>query len=172
MNLIIEQGNTSTKVAIYDGWIMKASFVYKEFSKEKIISLLDTYSLDKGIYSTVVDVDRGLIDFLTKYLQPFLFFDEKLRLPVTINYHTPHTLGKDRIAAVVGAQYLQPNKNLLVIDAGTCITYEMLESSGLYIGGNISPGMTTRFMALHSYTKKLPLVDESETVQLLGTSTE
>lgn len=172
VNLIIEQGNTSTKVAIYAEGNLKASFVYKTFDKSKLKPLFDVYSLDKGIYSTVADVDEDLIAYLKEYLSCFIYFDNDVRLPITIKYKTPHTLGKDRIAAVVGAYYLQPNRNILIIDAGTCITYELLEASGSYLGGNISPGMTTRFKALNDYTKKLPLVNEREEVPCWGTCTE
>lgn len=172
VNLIIEQGNTSTKVAIYAEGNLKASFVYKTFDKSKLKPLFDVYSLDKGIYSTVADVDEDLIAYLKGCLSCFIYFDNDVRLPITIKYKTPHTLGKDRIAAVVGAYYLQPNRNILIIDAGTCITYELLEASGSYLGGNISPGMTTRFKALNDYTKKLPLVNEREEVPCWGTCTE
>ena len=172
VNLIIEQGNTSTKVAIYAEGNLKASFVYKTFDKSKLKTLFDVYSLDKGIYSTVVDVNEDLIAYLKECLSCFIYFDNDVRLPITIKYKTPHTLGKDRIAAVVGAYYLQPNRNILIIDAGTCITYELLEASGSYLGGNISPGMTTRFKALNDYTKKLPLVNEREEVPCWGTCTE
>lgn len=172
VNLIIEQGNTSTKVAIYAEGNLKASFVYKTFDKSKLKPLFDVYSLDKGIYSTVADVDEDLIAYLKECLSCFIYFDNDVRLPITIKYKTPHTLGKDRIAAVVGAYYLQPNRNILIIDAGTCITYELLEASGSYLGGNISPGMTTRFKALNDYTKKLPLVNEREEVPCWGTCTE
>ena len=172
VNLIIEQGNTSTKVAIYAEGNLKASFVYKTFDKSKLKPLFDVYSLDKGIYSTVADVDEDLIAYLKECLSCFIYFDNDVRLPITIKYKTPHTLGKDRIAAVVGAYYLQPNRNILIIDAGTWITYELLEASGSYLGGNISPGMTTRFKALNDYTKKLPLVNEREEVPCWGTCTE
>ena len=95
-----------------------------------------------------------------------------MQLPVDISYDTPKTLGKDRVAAVVAANYLKPNKNVLVIDAGTAITYDVIESSGIFIGGNISPGMTTRFRALNQFTKRLPMVTEREDIPILGTSTE
>lgn len=172
VNLIIEQGNTSTKVAIYAEGNLKASFVYKSFDKSKLLPLFDVYSLDKGIYSTVANVDGDLIAYLKERLSCFIYFDNGVQLPITIKYKTPHTLGKDRIAAAVGAYYLQPNRNILIIDAGTCITYELLEASGTYLGGNISPGMTTRFKALNDYTKKLPLLNEREEVPCWGTCTE
>ena len=171
MNLIIEQGNTSTKVAIYDKGRVEASFFYKKFSVDLLVPLFEAYDLQKGIYSTVVGKDEALAVFLQERLKYFLFFDEAVKLPVTVAYQTPQTLGKDRIAAVVGASYLQPGKNLLVIDAGTAITYEVIEASGVYRGGNISPGMTTRFLSLHNFTKRLPLVQEEKDIPLVGTTT-
>ncbi|MCD8193274.1 MAG: type III pantothenate kinase, partial [Tannerellaceae bacterium] len=89
-----------------------------------------------------------------------------------VRYQTPHTLGKDRLAAAVGANYLQPGKDLLIIDAGTAITYEVVEAAGIYTGGNISPGMTTRFRALNHFTEKLPLVAEKEDIPPIGYNTE
>jgi type III pantothenate kinase len=109
---------------------------------------------------------------LKSKLSYFLWLDETVPVPVRIEYETVKTLGKDRIAAVAGAGYLQPGQNLLVIDAGTAITYELVEAAGIYKGGNISPGLTTRFRSLNRFTKQLPLVQEQAQVPLIGTSTE
>jgi type III pantothenate kinase len=103
----------------------------------------------------------------------FIILDERTPLPIKVQYQTPQTLGKDRLAAVVGASFLQPEKDILVIDAGTAITYELIEASGIYLGGNISPGMSIRFKALNHFTGKLPLVqEEKEEVPLIGFSTK
>lgn len=171
MNLIIEQGNTSTKVAIYEQGCIKEYFMYKHVNIEEIAALLKKYSCTCGILSTVIDIDKELVSYLQTNLTHFIFLDESVKLPVLIEYDTPKTLGKDRIAAIVGANYLMPGKDLLIIDAGTAITYELVESTGVYKGGNISPGMTTRFKALNCFTKKLPLVQEENDVPLIGTST-
>jgi len=122
--------------------------------------------------STVIDTEKELITCLENRLERFFFLDEQVRLPIAVRYQTPETLGRDRIAVAVGANYLQPQKDILVIDAGTAITFEVVEASGIYLGGNISPGLTTRFHALNRFTKRLPLVEEKEIVPLLGTSTE
>ncbi len=172
MNLIIDQGNSSAKVAVYDGAKAVDTFVYRVLDIDALASLFDAYPLDKGIFSTVTTVDNRLVDYLSGRLDRFFFFDDQVKLPITIGYKTPATLGKDRIAAVVGAHYQQPDKPLLVIDAGTCITYEVVEPSGLYRGGNISPGMTTRFQALHHYTCKLPYLVETDEVLSIGTTTD
>ena len=172
MNLIIDQGNASTKVAVYNEEHLEASFVFKVFDIETVSPLFNRYNLTQGVFSTVVDTDDALVCYLKKQLACFVFFDETVMLPISVKYQTPKTLGKDRLAAVVGATYLYPNRNLLVIDAGTAITYELVDASGAFLGGNISPGMTTRFKALHSFTKKLPLLVEQDDVPLIGDSTE
>lgn len=171
VNLIIEQGNTSSKVAVYDKGEIVDSFVFKAFAVGSVEPLFARYPLTAGIFSTVIDTDPKLVTFLESRLNRFLFLDEHVPLPVSIRYETPHTLGRDRLAAVVGAHALAPDRNLLVIDAGTAITYEMVEAGGIYLGGNISPGMTTRFKALNQYTRKLPLVSEVENIPLVGTNT-
>lgn len=95
-----------------------------------------------------------------------------LPLPLSINHETPDTLGHDRKAACVGAAYLYPEKNLFIIDAGTAITYDFVSASGIMEGGNISPGLSMRFKALHNYTGKLPLLKPGNMKQILGQSTE
>ena len=90
---------------------------------------------------------------------PLLWLNHQTPLPVVNLYETPETLGYDRMAAVVGANEQFPHRDILVIDAGTCITYEFIDSKGQYHGGNISPGMQMRFKALHQFTGRLPLVD-------------
>jgi type III pantothenate kinase len=92
-------------------------------------------------------------------------------LPIQVAYQTPQTLGKDRIAAVVGALALFPAENCLVIDAGSCITYEFLQATGVYLGGNIAPGVNMRLRAMHEFTARLPQVDLQAVEQWIGSST-
>jgi len=172
LNLIVEQGNSATKIAVYGQGDMVFSSVYKDFNESDLIRLFDQYPLKNGILSTVAETKKELIACLSNRLKRFIFFDEQMRLPIDIQYQTPETLGKDRIAAAVGANFLQPERDILVIDAGTAVTYEVVVAPGIYIGGNISPGMTTRFRALNRFTKQLPLVSEKDDVPLLGSSTE
>lgn len=172
MNLIIEQGNTSTKVGIYHQGQLKASYTYDIFNQSILPLLSEQYDLKNGIISSVIGLDDKVISFLEKHLQTFIVLDENTPLPISVNYETPSTLGRDRLAAAVGAYSLQPGRDVLVIDAGTAITYELIESSGTYLGGNISPGLSTRFKALHHYTKKLPLLSEEDEIPFIGTSTK
>ena len=172
VNLIIEQGNTLTKVAVYEDGCMLSSSMHKHLDTVFLDSLFKIYPLKRGIMSTVIDTDEEMVAYLRSRLESFIILDETVSLPIEIGYETPSTLGKDRLAAVMGAYDQRPGQDILIIDAGTAITYELLESSGKYLGGNISPGMTTRFRALHQFTKKLPLLSEDEEIPFIGTSTE
>ena len=93
----------------------------------------------------MIDLSERVLAALVALPFPLLWLDSKTPLPVTNLYETPETLGYDRMAAVVGANELYPRRDLLVIDAGSCITYEFIDSKGQYHGGNISPGMQMRF---------------------------
>ncbi|MDR1381385.1 MAG: type III pantothenate kinase [Tannerella sp.] len=172
VNLIVEQGNTKLKAAIFDsGKIVSFIFVDKD-ETSRIEDIVRQYNPTQGILSSVVDTDKALVDYLREHLNYFLSLDEYTPIPIRVEYETKNTLGRDRIAAAAGACFLQPGRDLLVIDAGTAITYEVIESAGIYIGGNISPGLTTRFKALHTFTERLPLIREKNEVPLIGTSTE
>ena len=102
----------------------------------------------------------------------FYFLDADTPLPVKIEYGTPETLGRDRIAGVVGAFYEKPDCNVLIIDAGTAITYDLLLKPGIFAGGNIAPGVKMRLKALHHFTGKLPLIEKIGDFPLMGTNTE
>jgi type III pantothenate kinase len=172
VNLIVEQGNTKLKASVFDCRKI-VSFVFTDKDDtSRVKDMINQYHPTQGIVSSVTDMDEALTDYIKEHLKNLLWLDEHTPIPIRSEYETKATLGKDRIAAAVGANYLQQERNLLVIDAGTAITYEVIESSGVYRGGNISPGLTTRFRALNAYTKCLPLVKEKNEVPLVGTSTE
>lgn len=173
MNLIIEQGNSRTKVAVYEGCTHIVTTSFKAIGIADLETFFTNYNLTAGIFSSVVDDNEELISYLKKRLNPFIILDDKTPLPIKVNYETPESLGHDRIAAAVGANFLRPGCNVLVIDAGTCITYDMVEASGEFVGGNISLGMSVRFKALHEYTCHLPLVASGELdIPLVGKDTE
>jgi type III pantothenate kinase len=109
-------------------------------------------------------------DILTK-AGKFILLTELTPLPVKNHYQTPKSLGKDRIAAVTGAWSMFPGRNILVIDAGTCITYDFINQQGEYPGGGISPGIRMRFKAMHTFTGKLPLIEPEDFDDLIGKST-
>ena len=98
------------------------------------------------------------------------FLTYKIEIPISTNYDTPETLGKDRLAGIVGANKEYPNKNILVIDAGSCITFDFFMDS-TYCGGRISPGLQMRYDALHTFTNQLPQISISDTHFTLGKDT-
>ncbi|MDR0232981.1 MAG: type III pantothenate kinase [Dysgonamonadaceae bacterium] len=172
MNIVIDQGNTSAKVAFFYGYKLFASFIFKPLTADKLRKLLNKFSPSYGILCSVAEINPEVTELLESSLLKFYVLDHTLKLPVQIDYKTPQTLGKDRLSAVVGAWRDHKDKNILVIDSGTAITYDFLDASNVYRGGNISPGMTIRFKALNKYTKHLPMLDEKGDLPKLGYDTE
>lgn len=172
MNLTIDIGNTRTKVALFDG----ETFVREEkFENSDATHLLDRVEQAKAdglAFCSVAAESPKLVDALNSLPYPVLEVTGKTPAPVTVEYHTPNTLGADRLAAVVGAVTLQPQKDLLVVDAGTCITYDFVDASGHYLGGNISPGVEMRLEALHECTARLPRICADGETPDIGYDTE
>jgi len=127
--------------------------------------------LNQAILSSVKPVDDEILQFLSESFDLFIELDHETELPIKNLYETPETLGKDRIAAAVGANEFFPNQNLLIIDAGTAITYDLVSEKNEFIGGNISPGLQMRFKALNQFTGKLPLVSYFDEFQNIGRNT-
>lgn len=172
MNLIIDQGNTVTKIAVFKDDVLSEVFLYELFDVDACRSILSEFKIKKCIFSTVISTSGSIIELLMKEVEFFLFFDEKTKIPIKNSYKTPETLGKDRLAAAVEASALCYQKNVLVIDAGTAITYEFVDEKGAYLGGNISLGISMRFKALHTFTGKLPLIDRHGEHLDIGHDTE
>lgn len=128
--------------------------------------------MNKAILSSVKNADGQLLQFMTENFERFVDLNHQTRLPIANLYQTPETLGKDRIAAAVGANELFPGQNVLIIDAGTAITFDLVSAENQFIGGNISPGMQMRFKALNQFTGRLPKVDHSENYNTLGKNTD
>jgi type III pantothenate kinase len=127
--------------------------------------------MKQAILSSVKTVDLEILQFLTGNFDFFIELDHHTELPIENLYETPETLGKDRLAAAVGANELFPDQNLLIIDAGTAITYDLVSEKNQFVGGNISPGLQMRFNALNHFTGKLPLVSYSNEFQPIGKNT-
>ncbi|GAB7086389.1 type III pantothenate kinase [Marinifilum fragile] len=172
MNLIIDIGNTKIKASIFlkeELNTTKASEkVDVEFAKEL---LYEFPTIEKVIISSVREYPDKLINFLKTRIQHVFFFDSKLPIPVENLYESKNTLGYDRLAACIGAYAMYPNQNILVIDAGTAITFDFLNKKGQYIGGCISLGLSMRYKALNHFTKKLPLLSVNEDYPLIGKNT-
>ena len=158
MNLIIDIGNTVAKMAAFDDESLVEVVYDSNRTLEHLPDICRKYSFEKAIIATVIDLSEQALAQIARLPFPVLWLNEKTLLPVDNLYETPQTLGYDRMAAVVGASGQCPGKDILVIDAGTCITYEFIDAAGRYHGGNISPGMQMRFKALHQFTGRLPQV--------------
>lgn len=119
-------------------------------------------------------MDAAVVNTLNRLSEHFILFDYKTPLPIANRYETPDTLGQDRIASAVGAAYLCPNKNLLIVDAGSAITYDFFSSEQGFLGGNIAPGIKMRLTVLNQMTKKLPLVEveQNALTPLFGKNTK
>lgn len=170
MNLIFDIGNTSTKMAVYDGDEKKTSLRTRQYSCEKLEEIFSQFTLDKAIVSTVRNTPEFIIDLATHGIPFVHVLSHETKLPFNNDYETPETLGPDRIAAVAGAYYLFPDRNILVIDAGSAVTFDYLIEK-TYKGGNISPGLSMRFRALHRFTGKLPHGSTTESYSSPGKNT-
>lgn len=174
MNLCIDQGNSRTKVALMsDEGKISNHFIYKQFASSDVERLFDLYPITDSIISSVINIEPAIVNTLARRSQHFVLFDHNTPVPIRNGYDTPETLGQDRLAAAVGARTLCPDENLLIIDAGSAITYDFVSAEGEYVGGNIAPGLKMRFTMLQRMTKKLPLVevDENELIPLFGKNT-
>jgi len=174
MNLCIDQGNSRTKLAIFaDDGKMVNNFIYKRFDASEIEKICSLYPVTNSIISSVINIDPAVVNTLNRLSRRFILFDHNTPVPLENKYETPQTLGQDRLAAAVGANALSPNKNLLIIDAGSAITYDFVNADNQYLGGNIAPGIKMRFTALKNQTKKLPLVEigEKQIIPLFGANT-
>jgi type III pantothenate kinase len=158
MNLIVDIGNTVAKIAIFKGKEMLEQAYDSNQSLSRLKQMYDCYLPDHAAIISVINLTEEAENVLNSLPIPLLYINCNTPLPIINLYKSPQTLGYDRVAAVVGAYDQHPNKNILIIDSGTCITYEFINNKGEYRGGNISLGSTMRLKALHSFTAHLPLV--------------
>lgn len=172
MNLIIDIGNSAAKLALFHRNELIDVYYDSTPSLDTLPAICREYPIERGILSTVINLNDAMEEQLKALKFELLQVDYRTALPIKIQYQTPQTLGSDRIAAVVGAQSQKPGKDILIIDAGTCLTYEFVDARGNYYGGNIAPGKMMRLKALHSYTAKLPLIEAEGDTPELGYSTE
>ena len=170
MNLIFDIGNTSTKVALFDGLKKITSLRTKQYSWDKLKKIFAPYVIERAIISSVRETPEFIIDLATLDIPYVHVLSYNSKLPFKIQYETPETLGPDRIAAIAGACLLFPGKKVLIIDAGSAITYDFV-SGKTFRGGNISPGISMRFKALNKFTQKLPLAATTEKFKSPGRNT-
>lgn len=168
MNVVVDYGNTSAKIGIFEDDVLKERHAFGK--TEDVIAFLANFSGGRIIISSVNAEMKDLPKALNGY-RDVVALTPATPLPLRNQYASPETLGMDRIAAACGAWHLFPSANSLVIDAGTCITYDFVEQSGAYLGGAISPGLNMRLRAMHTFTARLPLVEAEVAPQFTGDST-
>ncbi|MCB9360771.1 MAG: type III pantothenate kinase [Flavobacteriales bacterium] len=173
MNLVIDIGNTLTKIAIFSKNQIIFNNNYDSLTLNELKELLNKFNIVNSIIAEVKFFDASLIELLLEKTN-FFKLNQNTKLPFNNKYTTPNTLGKDRIAVISAASKLYPNTNVLVIDIGTCITFDIIDADNNYLGGAISPGLEMRFKSLQYFTGKLPLVKlaENNEPQFIGDSTE
>ncbi len=172
MKLIIDIGNTVVKMVAFRGDEPVDEIRAESGELAGLCDFVKKYDFRRGIVGTVRNLLDSEEEALSRLPFPLLRLSPDTPVPITNRYRTPQTLGSDRLAAVIGASSLKPGHDLLIIDAGTCITYEVIDARGNYWGGNIAPGMQMRLRALHEFTGRLPLVEAEGDVPGMGYSTE
>lgn len=170
MKLIIDLGNSQKKVAVFSD----ENIVFFDISKnltDSINHIFAGFEISSAILASVIEHTAGINEQISSKCS-LLVFDENTPVPIKNIYLTPETLGKDRLASIVAANKMYPGENVLVIDAGSCIKYDFVDSSAVYHGGAISPGLNMRLKALHTFTGKLPLIELSNCDSLIGNNTQ
>ena len=169
MNIAVDYGNTSAKVGIFRDGQLQDKRLFQD--PAALRAFLESYHAENVIVSSVSHPAEDVLSWSVARGEK-IALSHQLPLPIKILYTTPQTLGVDRIAAVCGAVEIFPNQDCLVIDAGTCITYEFVDQRENYYGGGIAPGIAMRFEAMHHFTSRLPLVHPIPLPPLVGDSTE
>lgn len=173
MNLVLDFGNTHSKLALFSNG---TQLHYERVELSAALSSVERIfaqqpGIKSAILSSVVD-HASAIESYIKERCPLICLNPATRLPIINAYATPATLGRDRLAAAVGLWADFPKQNALSIDAGTCITFDLITADSTYRGGAISPGVELRFKALHTFTDHLPLIPGASQAALVGDTTE
>ncbi len=173
MLLTIDVGNTRIKVAVFEHNKQLDFFIFE--TKEALKNFKNIFKkfshLQRITLSSVGKLDEEALDYI-KIQFPTEIISHQSKFPFKNLYSTPETLGIDRMVLAAGATLQFPNQNRLIIDAGTCITYDFVNSNDEYLGGAISPGISIRYKSLNDYTSKLPLLTISEDLKIIGDSTK
>jgi len=172
MNLVIDVGNTRIKIAVFNGLELLHNEIFtSEYFLKSTLNIIEKYQCENAIISSVGNQKKLEIQKIKAKIN-LVELNSETKVPFKNNYSTPKTLGVDRIALMSSVIENFPNKNVLVIDAGTCITYDFINDGSCYLGGAISPGIKMRYKSLSYFTEKLPLLEYNGQDILIGNSTE
>ena len=172
MILAVDVGNTRIKAAVFEGDMLFETFVFQKIALEKNIqNILEKYKNTSDlVVASVSDVEKQAFISFEKAVK-IHFVSHKDAFPFNNCYETPNTLGIDRMVLAAGATLQYPKQNRVVIDAGTCVTFDFIDENDNYLGGAISPGLRLRYEALHNFTAKLPLLTLENPRHFIGNST-
>ena len=172
MILTIDVGNTRIKGAVFEGDKLLEKFTFdKENFNENILKIIEYFpSVSDIVVATVADIDFNALSDLAPNVA-IHYIDHETVFPFDNKYATPKTLGIDRMVLAAGATLQFPGMNRLIIDAGTCVTYDFVDAEDNYLGGAISPGLRLRYESLHNFTSKLPLLQLSMPEKFIGDQT-
>lgn len=173
-NLTIDNGNTSVKVAFFIGTELVATNRFMRRDVRLLDRFISTYKPDSAIMCSTVssEASQRVEELINQRCSRVMNLTHETPMPISLGYRTPQTLGRDRIATAVGAWSIAQGGDVLVIDAGTAITYDLVTADGCFVGGNIAPGLGLRFKSLHEHTGRLPLVDADGDAPVMGYDTQ
>lgn len=170
MKLIIDIGNTNSKLALFKRKKLVKEFIGKNLIFEKVQEFTKSFMIRSSIISSVVEFNNEHQNIIQHY--DSIILSSETPLPIKLIYENPETLGTDRIAVLVASVLEFPNQDILVFDIGTCLTFDYITAEATHLGGRISPGIQMRFDALHYFTDKLPRIVNSEDMPKIGIDTK
>ena len=171
MHLIVDIGNSFIKLGIFQDDVLVHKHVCEKLYVKNLRSIHKEFPFTDVIISSVRKYNFYFIKYLERHY-PVSYLTSRTKVPVKNLYKTPKTLGMDRLAVAVAAHAIYPKSNVLVVDIGTCMTFDYVDKKGVYHGGNISPGIELRLSAMHHFTSNLPLISRKVNEDILGKSTE
>ena len=173
MHLVIDVGNTQIKIAVFEE---NKGVEYLTSNQNELLSAIKALkikypNIQKAIVASVVNLKNTILSSLKNSIE-IQYLTKECKFPFINTYSTPNTLGIDRMVLAAGAVLEYPNQNRLVIDIGTCITYDFIDENNNYLGGAISPGIRLRYESMNQKTAKLPSLTKKKPLHFIGNSTE
>lgn len=172
MNLSIDIGNSLIKYGLFEKNKLTFNGVIQMDDFSMLKGMISANKVGQIIYAAVAEIPPALRFILDDVKSVVVALETNTPVPLQNKYLTPETLGKDRLANACGAIALFPGKDVLIVDLGTCLKFDLVTADGCYLGGAISPGMQMRFRALNQQTALLPLITPQNEPLLVGRNTE
>ncbi|MDE6022327.1 MAG: type III pantothenate kinase [Muribaculaceae bacterium] len=170
--LAVDQGNSLLKLTLFEGDELKQSCRFDADALEDVFNAVESWRPECGAFCSVGKIDTRFVESLRLALDgQFLILSHSTKLPIDVDYSTPSTLGLDRVSLAAGASYIYKGESVAVVDAGTAVTLDVVDSRPAFRGGRITAGLRLRFAALHEHTAALPLVEAAGELPVAGDST-